>query len=539
MKKKSLAILFIALSILVIGLFFGMENHSVPTYVEQFSSLCIEDADSIRYGKDRTNSLKADLSFNGFQLFYNRKDNNFFYSLQEGNSFAYDPLVMWQSSNIKVAFEGNGINDETIKNNETNTIILYNDKQYSEYKLTCTTLSIINIDMFEDDFGSNYSDCTFTIFDNRSGDDGKCEQYEGKVRIRGGSTGDLPKPGLRIKLNSVLKGDNNKDEKKYDLFGLEPDNEYVIYTSNVEKDFVRNVFSTNLWYDTCADDNAYGLKLGMSYKYVELFKNGEYWGLCAIGNPISKKRGYVDLDPKSDKYPLENIYKCNFVGYEELLDIEKHNTHNSFFSKTNEDINGSREPLYEYLKTIIYSKDYDELINSADMDNAIDIFLFYNLVQGWDNSWLEEGKVKLRNTYLISKICDHGTQILFVPWDLDHTWGFESGDDPNNSMNYTINYDVLVNPVDKLILYGHETIKDDVLNKYRQLRENQWSDEAIMNMLDEYEKDVCFSGAFIRDGLRWPNNVHDEENDLELFKEYVMNRIHYFDEYIETKMTSE
>ncbi len=54
----------------------------------------------------------------------------------------------------------------------------------------------------------------------------------------------------------------------------------------------------------------------------------------------------------------------------------------------------------------------------------------------------------------------------------------------------------------------------------------------MMNYLERYEDEVNGSGAFLRDSIRWPENPHDPDNDLTVFKQYVLKRLHYFDEYM-------
>ncbi|MBO6255682.1 MAG: CotH kinase family protein [Bacteroidaceae bacterium] len=57
---------------------------------------------------------------------------------------------------------------------------------------------------------------------------------------------------------------------------------FILYSCYADPERARNVFSQNLWTESCGTDNAYNINTGSYYKYVELFLNGEYYGLYAL-----------------------------------------------------------------------------------------------------------------------------------------------------------------------------------------------------------------------------------------------------------------
>ena len=533
MNKKKLFVIIIFASFALLTAVFIYDGRKNTFNEYYFSSLTVNSFDDICQSRKEAKIPLQELTFNDFPLFYDEDDACFYYSLSGNEKKAYDPLVKWNANTFNIAIENVKINEDLIKNNETITLCIYDDKRYSIQKLKCTTLPLINISKFYDDLHFEYDDCSITVLDNTAEN---ISTYDGRVRIRGGSSAEYPKPGLRIKLDKALKGDNNTNEKYYNIFGLEPDNEFVLFTSNFEKDHIRNVFTTNLWYDTCAADNSLGMKFGMSYRYCEVFINNKYWGLCALGNPIDEKRAYVDLDKNSDKFLKENIYKLNFFGERVKLDYEKYGNDYLFSIKTNEEYEESWQPFIDYIQLLLYSKDIDALYNSVDIDNALDIYLFYNMVQAWDNAWFEDN-LKFRNTYLISKVSDTGIKMIYIPWDLDRCWGHEREDGLDYPLDYQKNYDMVINPIENLLELDDENIRKLVWEKYQFLRSDKWSDENILKMLDIYEKQAYGSGAFFRDKDRWPDNYHGDFTDLTQFKNYVMERIHYFDTYITEKFS--
>jgi hypothetical protein len=86
--------------------------------------------------------------------------------------------------------------------------------------------------------------------------------------------------------------------------------------------------------------------------------------------------------------------------------------------------------------------------------------------------------------------------------------------------------------IDTLVGRGDEYIIDKVIARYNYLRQNEWSDSSIDKMIDEYEKDIYASGAYLREQKRWKYGTYsDPDKGLSVFRQYVMERLAYMDEY--------
>ena len=78
-----------------------------------------------------------------------------------------------------------------------------------------------------------------------------------------------------------------------------------------------------------------------------------------------------------------------------------------------------------------------------------------------------------------------------------------------------------------------EHIKDLLSKRYAKLRETGWSEETMIHMLDEYEKEIFDSGAYEREAHRWPHAHYVEKgHKLNLFKTYVKERLQVMDKYV-------
>ena len=193
--------------------------------------------------------------------------------------------------------------------------------------------------------------------------------------------------------------------------------------------------------------------------------------------------------------------------------------------------------IHDLFYAMTYSGDNEVIRSTVDMNNAIDLYLFYELSQAADNIY----DTKLKNLFVINKQADNefGYKLLFVPWDMDQTWGNRyvegQGNHAITSYNMAYDYELPVNwgPVPFLIQNGDETIVDEVQARYDTLRKTVWSDDNILEMLESYEDDIYTSGAYARTMVRWPDaNYYDPEVELNDFKEFVLARLHWMDEYI-------
>jgi hypothetical protein len=308
---------------------------------------------------------------------------------------------------------------------------------------------------------------------------------------------------------------------------MRQDDDWILYASYNDQEKIRNVFSSNLWYESCAINNSFSLTNGMEYKYVELFLNNEYWGLYALGFPIDEKQLSINGD---DEYIFKNIQWNN--PKEDIIENVIENNKKLVNKVKNKDI--AWQELQNYYTKLFTSKNKEELYSIVDIDNLIDYYLFNNFVQAIDNYKYQIQK----NVYTTFKKIDERYVVLYTPWDLDYTFGNDYCNIKEE--NYTIyGISVKTNVITKLnsIYYlqqlGDENINGLIKNRYKELRDTYWSDDHISKLIDDYEAEIYNSGAFIRDMNKWPDGTYNDYNTkLKEFKEYVLERLVYTDEYI-------
>lgn len=536
MITKNKIIPIVILSILIIILISPRNNKELTN---KFSELIKskETINDIRKVRELSNEDLIDsIFFDDNKLFFDSINNCFYYSLVEGSESAYDPVVKW-NDNVEIIFEDKKITNDIISNSESINFIVFNDAKYIEYKLICTTLPLLNVitseklDIVDDMavFSKRYNSYNMKLqmFNNDANVDVRTVNYTGRINVRGNDTTKYVKKGFKIEIDSIEVEDQKQETTC--LLNLREGNDYILYAGYNDAEKIRNVFSSRLWYESCANNNLFNISNGMYYKYIELFINNEYYGLYAMGFPIDDLQEEISINYDSI-YQIDNIYKKDLNSCEYDFDFQ-HPENNGYVIASNSG-KGSFIPLVNYYESMLI-KNISELYSQVDINNSIDIFLYNNLVQNVDCVKDETyNKQSLYNIYIISKAYGDGNIMLYCPWDLDRTWGYGFGDNVYD-VPYNANCVMEYNIVYLLLTENNKDIKEMVINRYNELRENEWSNNNVLEILNGYEKNIFDSGAFVRDKQRWPDGNYIEVCErLNVFKNYVINRLEYFDNYI-------
>ena len=502
------------------------------------SELSVRESELQQIRNNRTGTgrdLLDRLTFNQYPLFFDEANARWFYSV-DPDAPVTDPTVGSSSSekNVKIAFSGEILPGAYVP------FIVYTDSEYKEYELAVTTLPLIRIESPDDYLTGivleDVHPISFTLFDNRADSHYPYVQSEGTIHIRGEISRFFEKKNFRITLTDKGTG-REPVENLTPLLGLRADGDWILYSAYNDQEKIRNVFTSNLWMGSCADDNSFGLKNGMEYRYAELFWNRQYCGLYALGYPIDPKQ--MDVHPDASGHYEEFLFKQKHWGpgtggsdpdYDGLILQQE---------ASQSDLNNGIGITKMYF-SMLENGAANGLWNN-DEKNVLDIWLFIKLIQGGGQVNKSEYPGKLRNMYLTIKKSDTGTKILYTPWDLDMSWGNLTNTYDPSVRNYTCpyileadnnSYEMTVNPV-SILREKDPEINRMIRERYTELRAGGWSEETIDAMLDGYERDIYGSGAYIRDMERWPDgNYQDPEAGLSIFREYVHERLSSMDSLI-------
>lgn len=469
-----------------------------------------------------TANLLEGIVFDEETLFFDVKNRTFYYSLINGRTSAYDPDINIEDKTncMEIAFMSEKITDKLIRDNQSIPFLVYDQEVYCQYELKCTTLPLMNIECSME-IKDDALPMQMTLFDNRQFASRRVLFSNGTIHVRGASTRTFPKKGYRISLARDSLGGHARSND-VSLLGMRQDDDWILYAAYNDPEKIRNVFCSNLWQYSCATDNAYGINTGMEYKYIELFLNGEYWGLYALGYPIDHRQLQMDKENETDKlYKIRGWVDARQLEFEEGGNVSAYKIENSSSSVQN------WLPLIRYYNNMYQNMHDNETLSAGiDIDNAIDVYLFFNMIQGWDNV-AGETNYYLKNQYLSIVESSTGLKAVYCPWDMDITWG---------AYGMTTDFNCIMESgyLNQLIENKDSFIIEKIFDKYWQLRAGQWSEEQINVMLDEYEADIYGSGAFLRDFQRWPDGEYaDAAVGLASFRDYVMTRLQEADLYYE------
>lgn len=201
-----------------------------------------------------------------------------------------------------------------------------------------------------------------------------------------------------------------------------------------------------------------------------------------------------------------------------------------------DELNPDWEPLKRYYRTVLdENATAESLYQAADADNAIDLYLFLNLIQGVDHAHLY-GQDGVYNLYMAAKKTASGTSMLYTPWDMDRTWG--RGYDGEGPLSPEENVVIDSSIVTRLLDMGDQEMIRRVKERYQELRTTLWSDEAMLGRIRTYEEQMFLSGAYEREYDRWytqPDAMirFDPAASLDDFADYALKRLACLDQFIE------
>lgn len=538
-RRKFIGIVLLAFSILIPGwlIFFREDRPRLSSFFRSDEEIAAFIGDALP-----TNDVfLTQVTFNGYALFCDENSSAFYYSLIENDPDAYDPFVHYEGTNkrVKILMCEGEITPEAIEQNRPLRLIASDGKHYREYRLYCTTLPLMNVDsdILLFNWKDKERDMVMTLFDNRAGVRQRLVSMSGLIRLRGNSTMYYPKKGYKITLNQTSLG-NHIREYDQPLLGMDSrtDGEWLLYSAYNDQERIRNVFSSNLWFTGNAGANRFGIKNGMEYRYLELFLNGEYWGLYALGYPLDSKQ----MLPETDSRAVKNIYMFKKIYWEpedtpfdETIPVRDFEIRGKDALAHEAEARTLLAAYDRWIRDGAPESERDQLPVEAELSNAIDVWLFVNLIQGMDMVKPSGG---FFNMFVTIAETDNGSVLLYTPWDLDMTWGnYWIEEEANFTVPYMLSpednsFIMLRNPANFLLPGRAEEIK----SRYAELRRTVWSDGSLDRMLAGYQAAIFDSGAYRRDIERWPDSTsEDPDLKLSLFSEYVRSRLRALDDFID------
>ena len=296
-----------------------------------------------------------------------------------------------------------------------------------------------------------------------------------EIRLRGHTSRHFEKEPYRLNFVDA-KGEDNPLE----VMGMSAHSEWVLYGPYLDKSLVRNY----LWYNLSGEI----MEWAPNVRYCELILNGEYRGLYLMVETITNGSDCrLDLS--------DQVYGTSVTGYllrgdrtggedlDGIRDVYTYlerelNTRNDFSIRypkravLAEDLREQIELDFAAFEKALYSYDYDTddygYWNWVDEDSFVDYYLInefsMNIDAGGYSTYIYKdmsGKYKLA-VWDFNNACNNYTEI-----DTDH----------NELVMYAKMW--------YFMLFKSERFVARVLERYWELRETVFSDEYLMNYIDD------------------------------------------------------
>lgn len=343
-----------------------------------------------------------------------------------------------------------------------------------------------------------------------------------KIKFQGQSSIVYNKKNYTINL---YQDENYKDKNKIEVkkeWGAQ--SKYCLKANYIDSTMARNVVSARLvgqmqkQYNLFENTPNNGAVDGFP---VEIYVNGEYLGLYTWNIP--KDEWMFNMDKKNENHIVmgDEEFEAGTSGTFEKLAEPINDDEWSIVAGPDKDEEQIKETFEKLNRVIAFVKDstdsefkehFDEYLN---LDACLNYYCFIHLCNGIDNM----SKNMLLATY-------DGKIWYPVLYDLDSTWGLDIyGDKVYESNNkfpeqYIGNTNLLWKKLG-------ENYKEEIKQRYKELRNSVLSDENIIKEFEKFNKSIP-KGAWELEQEKW-TNVPSKEYGLEQIKQYVKKRGEYVD----------
>jgi len=341
------------------------------------------------------------------------------------------------------------------------------------------------------------------------------------IEYRGGWSQTLDKKSLRIEFWTDTSG---KDTRDFRLLGMRNDDDWNLQAVFNEPMRLRSKTNNELWLSI--HSHYYAMQEptavpGIRMEYAELFLNGVYRGLYAVGERVDRKQIRAlqyNGSIRGELYKSDD-WQGGATTFRRLSPYSNFSRVWSGFELEYPEEVTDWSKLYELVDFVINSPDdvfYRFHTTRFHTDNAVDYFLFLNLLRAADNT----GKNLFIGKY------NAGQPYFYIPWDLDGTFGMKWDGTPEN-----ITHDLLSNGFyDRLWtdcqMFG---FRDRLQTRWNSLRSNGLlSHDSIMRRFMANHTTLARNGVYQREMKAWPGYAYDSGH-FNYMAEWLHNRLQMLD----------
>ncbi|WP_158589521.1 CotH kinase family protein [Butyrivibrio sp. CB08] len=521
-QRIIICLLFVGIMLFFIAYVFS-DKHKEP-----FTEHVVSEDEYLALMEDRieTDEFLYSIFMDGQELIYDSEENFYLYSVSEGGLDSFNPSIQINSysSSVDIMFCEKEISQDLMLQNESMDFIVYDKTRYQTAHLKFTSLPVMAIDTDEeipytrDEIGMHMK-----LYDNGADAKEKLSVSDGFIHRRGKSSFMNPKGSYKLSLTRSTA--NSIHSNRMSLLGMPSDDDWILTSMCADDERVRDLFCTNLWAESFALDNRDSINLGTEFKYIEVFLNGRYSGIYALGYKLRNEQ----IGTSEENKDRVLYFKQDQVPYAPFY-VSQSGSVNNFTIES-----GQKDESFTMFRDFLIKAyecrdNKDELYSLIDLDNIVDIFLYINFIQGVDNTFC--------NQYLLLDNQDGNYRLLYAPWDMDYSFGRYFSDESDLGEAYVLSPEdmSLINAgiVGNVIRVDQEAFSEKLREKYLGIRATTWSDEHIDELIGMYEDELFSSGAYLRECDRWKiADTQIKEARLSRFRSFVHDRLLAMDKFVE------
>ena len=429
-------------------------------------------------------------------------------------------------------------------NNTSHTLTFTGDENHP-WKLFFSTLPFLVIDCPLEEMEAHYSVIKgdenhtrkyaghISVIDARCRTKLKNSQVEGlacfdsdiNIRLRGATSGSKPKKSFNVELT------RDGETQDVHLLGYRKDDDWILSSEYTDYSRMRNRVLMDLWNSVddlpYAKDNHYQCN-GTQGEFVEVFVNGEYYGLMCFTDKLDRKK----LNLKKTKAPTAEapmvqrglLWKANWESEETYLSGYSARPANDSFLWPYVETKDSYAWEQKYPDDSLSQAFFDPICDVIDFlhigqtefsqeyqsrfyeQNVIDFILFIQTFQLLDN--------QKKNYYLSVRNVQKQQRYLFTLWDLDGSIGRLAGggeaatDAKHMAWGEKLGYHYLIHR------FKTKTLRPDdfatkMNNRWQYLSTHQLSLQRVRALMEKYANAFVASGAWEREKARWLPTYHN------------------------------
>ena len=285
------------------------------------------------------------------------------------------------------------------------------------FNISYEPLSLNNVPSIEIDTAdgggitSKYDYKTCVVSLSNAPEDQCFEGVSAQVRGRGNSSWGYEKKGFKLKF-----------DKKQSMLGSDYEVKNWVFISNYgDKSLIRNMIG----YDMSAAMN--GLEYTVMHEFIDVYLDGEYYGLFMMCDRIDEKEGRLGLDAPISEDPAEMGYIIEIgmtdrqgTGKDSFKASRDKNRSYSVSFPDPDDPNFKADVHLAYIEDYVdqclkalSDKDWDKICELIDVDSFIDYYIIQELYMNKDCFW--------RSVHFYKK---PGGKLYAGPlWDMDQGLG--------------------------------------------------------------------------------------------------------------------